>query len=103
MINVEGMSEGTYDIRLKVPNTLTELLSNVSLSESASIDFGVLRVGDFNNDGIVNLGDFSFIHQVQFWRVEPGNPIYDLNGDGQVNLGDFSYMHQTQFWRQQNH
>ncbi len=46
--------------------------------------------GDTNNDGRVNLVDFSV---AAYWYKRPSPPSHvDLNGDGEVNLVDFSIM-----------
>src|SRR3989344_390915 len=47
--------------------------------------------GDINNDGRVNIIDFSIM--LFFWNQRsPKNPCADINGDGIVNLFDFSIM-----------
>lgn len=46
--------------------------------------------GDINNDGKINLADFSVL---AFWYKKNNPPkAYDLNKDGKVNLVDFSIM-----------
>ena len=46
--------------------------------------------GDLNNDGRVNLVDFSI---AAFWYGKPNPPTkVDLNSDGKINLVDFSIM-----------
>lgn len=46
--------------------------------------------GELNNDGRVNLIDFSI---VAYWYKRPNPPAkVDLNGDGKINLVDFSIM-----------
>ncbi len=46
--------------------------------------------GDINNEGRINLIDFSI---VAYWYQRPNPPAkVDLNGDGKVNLIDFSIM-----------
>ncbi|HDQ16670.1 MAG TPA: hypothetical protein ENN31_00940 [Candidatus Vogelbacteria bacterium] len=47
-------------------------------------------IGDLNNDGRVNLIDFSIM---AFWYRKPNPPAHvDLNNDGRVDLVDFSIM-----------
>ena len=49
------------------------------------------KKGDINNDGKVNIVDFSIL--LYFWnKKNPSNACVDLNGDGAVNLFDFSIM-----------
>ncbi len=46
--------------------------------------------GDFNNDGRVNLVDFSI---AAYWHGKPSPPaLVDLNNDGKINLIDFSIL-----------
>lgn len=53
----------------------------------------VLR-GDFNNDGRVNLIDFSIL---AYWHKRDNVPVkFDLNNDGNVTLSDFSIL--TFYW-----
>jgi hypothetical protein len=50
--------------------------------------------GDFNNDGRVNLIDFSML---AYWHERANPPAaIDLNGDGKVSLVDFSIL--TYYW-----
>ena len=68
---------------------------------SRTVSFGVgtrsifkklpeILIGDLNNDGRVNLIDFSIM---AFWYGKPNFPTHvDLNNDGRVNLVDFSIM-----------
>ncbi len=49
---------------------------------------GVICLGDINNDGWVDLTDFSIL--LYYWKTS--NPTADLNNDGIVNLTDFSIM-----------
>ncbi len=47
--------------------------------------------GDINNDGKVNIVDFSIM--LFFWNQQnPKNPCADINGDKAVNIFDFSIM-----------
>ena len=49
------------------------------------------KSGDINNDGKVNIIDFSIM--LFFWNQRaPKNPCADVNQDGVVNLSDFSIM-----------
>ncbi|MCR4274980.1 MAG: dockerin type I domain-containing protein [Candidatus Campbellbacteria bacterium] len=53
----------------------------------------VLR-GDFNNNGRVNLTDFSIL---AYWHDRENVPArFDLNSDGEITLADFSIL--TFFW-----
>ena len=49
------------------------------------------KKGDINNDGKINIVDFSIM--LYFWNQRsPKNACADINGDGVVNLFDFSIM-----------
>jgi len=48
------------------------------------------RLGDNNNNGIVNINDFVVFSACFNMRFEPGCEIMDMNGDSNVNLIDFS-------------
>jgi hypothetical protein len=49
------------------------------------------KKGDINNDGKINIVDFSIM--LYFWNQRnPANKCADINGDGAVNLFDFSIM-----------
>ncbi len=50
--------------------------------------------GDFNNDGRVNLTDFSML---AYWHERSNPPVaIDLNSDGKISLVDFSIL--TYYW-----
>lgn len=47
--------------------------------------------GDINNDGKVNITDFSIL--MYFWnKTNPANPCADVNNDSKVDLKDFSIL-----------
>ncbi len=50
------------------------------------------KKGDINNDGKINIVDFSIL--LYFWgQMKPSNPCADINSDGTVNnIVDFSIM-----------
>ena len=55
---------------------------------------GIVRRGDFNKDGKVNLTDFSML---AYWHGRTNPPAsVDLNGDGTISLVDFSIL--TYYW-----
>jgi len=86
---------GTYDIVAKGYNTLANRISAVQVTAgTTSVDLGVLRSGDANNDNQNSILDFSIL-ALAYGAVE-GEPTYDhradFNGDGQVNIVDFSLL-----------
>lgn len=64
-----------------------------TVSQALSFYVGTANVGkkflaDLNNDGKVNLADFSIL--LFYWGTS--TPLADLNGDGKVDLRDFSIL-----------
>lgn len=56
----------------------------------SSIDTSLNIPGDFNNDGIINLVDFSIL---AFWYKKNNPPLYvDINKDKIVDITDFSIL-----------
>jgi hypothetical protein len=62
-----------------------------------SVEMGLMRAGDANNDNRVDVGDFSVARST--FGLEIGNPGYDaradFNGDGTVNIADFNLLRQN--------
>ena len=58
------------------------------LSEIVPFTVTAACLGDFNNDGWVNLTDFSIL--LYYWGKH--DTTHDLSGDGYINLTDFSIM-----------
>ena len=62
------------------------------LSDNSKLKNSVCSThGDINNDGRVNITDFSIL--MYFWnKINPTNACSDINSDKKVNLRDFSIM-----------
>jgi parallel beta-helix repeat protein len=85
---------GSHTVRVKHAQSLSTTREVMLTSSGAEVDFGVLRMGDVNNDNAVTLTDFSLI--AANYNRAAGQPGYDaradLNGDGVVSIQDFSLM-----------
>lgn len=96
-VNTAGLARGQHSIRAHY------VLNGKTSPESHVVGFSVgdrdilveapvrssMR-GDINNDGFVNLVDFSIM---AFWYKKSSPPAsVDMNGDGVVDLADFSIM-----------
>jgi len=66
-----------------------------AVSDSVNIGLQIIPEcsphGDINNDGYVDIVDFSIL--LYFWgQTNPSNPCADINRDGIVDIIDFSIM-----------
>jgi len=106
-LDLVGVTAGTYDIRVKPGDALSVKRKNITLPQAANtrIDFGELKLGDFNGSDVVNGVDFSFA--VPSFNQTSGGAnfrIYaDANRSGTVNGTDFSaavpnFNHGAQCW-----
>lgn len=94
-VSVNSLVNGTYNWRVKGPkylaNSGTFALTNVS---TTYVEMGVMRVGDANDDNVVNIIDFT-IMKATFGK-SVGDPGYDdradFNGDQVVSIADFNLM-----------
>lgn len=91
---VSGITPGDYEIAVKHPNTL-QVVETITLAEGANTaNFGELRVGDANDDNIVNGVDFSVL--VTTFNVLAGDASFDaradFNADDIVDGVDFSLL-----------
>jgi hypothetical protein len=94
-VSVAGLPDGVYNWRAKGPkflaNSGTIALSGVP---TTSIEMGLMRAGDCNNDNLVNLGDFSIVKNA--FGTSLGGTNYDdradLNGDQTVGAFDFNLL-----------
>jgi hypothetical protein len=93
-----GLPAGAYNWRVKGPKYLA-ISGPVTLAPGAanSVEMGMLRVGDANDDNLINVFDFS-IMKPTFGRSQ-GEPSYDdradFTGEHLVNVMDFSYLKQN--------
>jgi len=94
--NITVIDPGTYDIGIKNWTSLSELVSNVTLTagNTTVVDFGTMREGDCNGDDWVTLEDRSLLYAG--WdtqEVTQGGHYCDLNRDGWLTLEDRSLMY----------
>jgi hypothetical protein len=95
--NISDVVVGTYDMGIKNWTCLSELATNVTVSEGvgAVVDFGTTREGDVNNDDWITGVDRSMFYSS--WGSSQGgpgwNPNCDFNRDGWVTGVDRSLMY----------
>ena len=93
--NISDIVVGTYDIAIKNWTCLSEVASNVTVSEGvgAVADF-TTREGDANNDDYVVMSDLGCI--LPAWNTQVGDPEYsvkyDFNRDGYITMSDLGLM-----------
>jgi len=92
---VEGVTPGTYDLRVKGMHTLANRRTDLTLATGDNtVDMGTLLEGDADNDNDVDATDASLVN-VAFGSV-PGHsnwdPRADLNEDGLVNGVDMGLL-----------
>lgn len=92
-ITISGVSSGNYDYKIKVNGYLIKAITNTALNSPLTLDFGVLKAGDLNNDNIVNSLDFSLL--IAKWGLS--DILADINQDGIVNTVDFSFLNTNWF------
>ena len=93
-VTLTGMIPGTYDIRVKSADTLSNLKIGVTLPTASTINFGTLLVGDGNGDDLVDAFDVSYMVPsfLLCWGDAGFRPYADTNRDGCVNGADVSAL-----------
>ena len=93
-VTLPGIAPGTYDIRVKSADTLSNLKKGVTLPPTDTIDFGTLLVGDANGDDLVDAFDVSYIVPsfLLCWGDEGFRLYANTNRDGCVNGADISAL-----------
>ena len=93
-VTLPGIAPGTYDIRVKSADTLSNLKLGVSLPPTDTIDFGTLLVGDANGDDWVDSGDVSYmVPSFLLCGDDVGFRLYaNTNRDDCVNGADISAL-----------
>src|SRR5206468_10970557 len=106
-LTASGLPSGTYNWRAKSPKFLSNsgtviFKSKVQSSRSRTLDFGLwtsvemglMRAGDANNDNIVSTLDFNILKPTMGKSI--GDPGYDdradFTGDQWVNISDFNLL-----------
>ena len=102
VFTMTGLTPGTYDIGIKNWTSLSELVSNVTLTagETTVVDFGTTREGDANNDDWIVLSDRTILYTG--WNSKVGDATWnahcDFNRDGWLTLADRTIMYT--YWGQ---
>jgi len=85
---------GTYNWRVKNPQTLADAGTVTLLNRTTTQEMGLLAEGDANNDNVVDAQDFNILRNT--FGLTTGDPGYDsradFNGDNLVNVSDFNLM-----------
>ena len=89
-----GVPPGNYKIRVKSSSTLSVVWTGTITAGTNTIDFGLLREGDADNNNLVNITDFSLL-ATSFGKISTDvgfDGRTDFNADGLVNITDFSLL-----------
>ena len=84
-------------LMLGVADTLPEVRSTYAANDAANSPRNgvVLKYGDLNNDGKINVRDLGLLQQsLNGWDVEINASAADLNNDGKVNIRDLGMLQQ---------
>jgi hypothetical protein len=90
---------GIYDVRLKHDHTLRNVLRDVEIGATNTLDMGTLLEGDANNDNRVRITDFGILRNAYFTNEgEPGfDPRADFDENGEIRIRDFSLLRLNYF------
>jgi hypothetical protein len=93
-VPLTGLSAGTYDIKVKGADTLSNIKTAVALPASGDVDFSTLRLGDTNNNDAVTGADISFLIPALFTSSsDAAYRVYaDVNRNGAVTGQDISAL-----------
>ena len=96
VFTITGLTPGIYDISIKNWTCLSEVVTNVTLTDGNTtvVDFGTTREGDADNNDYVVMADFGCM--IPAWNSQVGDPEYrvryDFNRDGYVVMADLGRM-----------
>lgn len=89
-----AVQTGSYKVWVKGEQTLAQLAITTLGQGGTTIDFGLMRAGDANDDNVVNISDFSIL-AASFGKAS-GTSGYDeradFNGSAVVDITDFSLL-----------
>lgn len=94
LVNTAGLSFGNHKVRAKQSGGFAKI-SEWSPTVVFVISELINPNTDFNNDGIVNINDWSVFLSRWGSKDEGLRKQIDLNGDGKVNISDFSVFIRT--------
>jgi hypothetical protein len=91
---VADVETGTYDIGVKCPRSLSELVTGVAFSADTvtPVTFGTLREGDANNDDVITGADYSVLWSYLGQTSGEALDKCDFNRDGVVSAIDYSLL-----------
>jgi Dockerin type I domain len=92
---VASLPPGEYEWRVKGPKYLANCgIVTLTGSGVTPAEMGLMRVGDANNDNVINAMDFTILKST--FGKSMGDPGYDdradFNGDQVVNTADFTLL-----------
>jgi hypothetical protein len=92
--SVPDVATGTFDVFVKIDGYLRDGFASVAIGEGANaLEVPSPRLGDLNNDNVVNFFDGSAFNTAL--TPAPYDPLGDYNCDGAVNFFDVSSLNQT--------
>ncbi len=87
-------NHGLFTLTVKGEHSLSNQLPAVTLPTTTTMDFGVLKEGDANNDDRIIGADYSLL--VTAYGSKPGNSLWnarcDFNDDSQIGIADFQLL-----------
>jgi hypothetical protein len=94
-VAVDNLPDGTYTWRVKGPTYLSSSGSVVlNHALSTTVEMGLQRAGDANNDNLVDISDFGILY-ASFGHQYP-DPLFDARadwtGDQLVDIDDFGWL-----------
>jgi hypothetical protein len=91
---VADVASDTYDIGVKCPRSLSQLVTGVVLPAGATtpVDFGTLREGDANDDDVINGLDYAVLWSFFGQTSAEALDKCDFNRDGAVTGLDYSLL-----------
>jgi len=88
---IENIIPGTYDVAVKGSSSLSNLVTNVTFSNTTEVDFGALLEGDASGDDYVDGSDYGPLSTA--WLSWPGQPNWDasvdFSRDGYIDGSDY--------------
>jgi len=92
---VTGITQGTYDAKVKNAHTLSNKKNNVAVpTGSTAVDFGTMLEGDANNDDNIGGGDYSILATAygKCSGQSGWDSRADFNGSGCIEGADYSLL-----------
>ena len=98
-IVLSNLNVGQYGLELS-GDGYTNISEQIDLSDYSkhiilSTDNGAFAVGDFNNDGVVDILDQMNIQNALGSTNQADIDVYDLDGDNKIDITDLSYVNKN--------